>query len=85
MDGTRKWMLITAVIAGVVLCAAAVSALPSLSSTPLYTFRMEQVSSEMSFLPTERNNFTYTTEKGYNMQYAVETLCHSGGATPGVV
>jgi hypothetical protein len=34
------------------------------STTPLYTFRMEQQSSKMNFLSTERNQFTYTIEPG---------------------
>ena len=33
-------------------------------STPLYTIRMEQVSSKMNFLPTAMNAFTYTADNG---------------------
>lgn len=40
-------------------------------NTPLYTIRMEQASSQMNFLPTEMNIFTYTTEKGFELNYDV--------------
>ena len=39
----------------------------SLPSTPLYIYRMEQHSSKMHFLSSEVTEFTYTTEKGYNL------------------
>ena len=63
-------------------CAvAAVTANPQVkSNTPLYTYRMEQASSGMSFLPTEKNDFTYTTEPGYTLDYTV-TLT-AGSSTP---
>lgn len=32
------------------------------SDTPLYTVRMEQISSKMKFFPTEMNNFIYTAK-----------------------
>jgi hypothetical protein len=38
-----------------------------MSPTPLYTVRMEQASSKMSFLPTEIHGFTYTAEKGLTL------------------
>jgi hypothetical protein len=46
----------------------------------LYTVRMEQASSQMSFLPTEMNTFSYTTEKGYVLDYNA-SYC-SYGAVP---
>jgi hypothetical protein len=51
--------------------AAFVVARPSTSNTPLYTVRMEQVSSKMNFLPTEMNSFTYTAENGYKLNLEV--------------
>lgn len=33
--------------------------------TPLYLYRMEQVSNKMGFLPTEVTAFTYTAEYGF--------------------
>lgn len=44
------------------------------SHSPLYTFRMEQTSSEMNFLPAERNDFVYTAEKGYELNCDVSTI-----------
>jgi hypothetical protein len=34
------------------------------SNTPLYTYRMEQASYKMNFLPTRMNGFVYETEEG---------------------
>ncbi len=39
--------------------------------TPLFTYRMEQASGEMNFSATTMNNFTYNSEKGYNLNYNV--------------
>lgn len=55
-----------------VLVVAYVAASPQTINTPLYTFRMEQMSSEMSFLPTAVNNFTYNTELGYTLNLNAE-------------
>jgi len=52
--------------------AVAVTATSLGCNTPLYTVRMEQVSSKMSFLPTEMNEFTYTAEKGHNADYDLQ-------------
>ena len=35
----------------------------------LFTYRMEQTSKEMKFLPTEMKGFTYSAEKGYTLSY----------------
>ncbi len=48
-----------------------VTATTSHSNTPLYTLRMEQVSSHMNFLPTAVNKFTYITEGGYTLKCRV--------------
>lgn len=70
-------MLIAIVSTALVVCAVAfVAASPQLkSNTPLYTYRMEQQSSEMNFLPTEMNGFTYNTEKGYTVNYHADNYC----------
>lgn len=53
----------------VLLAAAFVTANSWTGMTPLYTIRMEQQSSEKHFLPTERNDFTYTAENGCTILY----------------
>ena len=62
----RKKVFIAASAACVILAVMCVTATPRLS-TPLYTYRMEQASSKMNFLPTEKSIFAYTTEKGYSL------------------
>ncbi len=47
-----------------VLILAAAGNLQTLS-TPLYTYRIEQMSSEMNFFTTAVHDFSYTTEKGF--------------------
>jgi hypothetical protein len=47
--------------------------------TPLYTIRMEQASSKMHFLPTEKNNFTYTAEQGCTMDVSFQKLPSDAG------
>jgi hypothetical protein len=78
----RKKMMLAAVIGTVlVFCAiAAVTANSLAMNTPLYTYRMEQVSSEMNFLPTEMNGFSYIADKGYTLDYKVTGYC--GGVEP---
>ncbi|MGC1123180.1 MAG: hypothetical protein WBA22_19015 [Candidatus Methanofastidiosia archaeon] len=58
------------------LMSATVS--PLMSDTPLFTLRMEQASSKMSFLPTAVNDFTYNTENGYTLNSCATGYC--GGA-----
>jgi hypothetical protein len=58
-------------IAIVALAVTAVSANFSEKSTPLYTYRMEQLSNKMSFLPTEMNNFTYAARGNYTLDCSV--------------
>lgn len=70
MDSKQKTLVAASVVCA--LCAAAcVTARLQTSNTPLYTYRMEQVSSKMHFLPTERTTFTYTAETGLTVPYAV--------------
>jgi hypothetical protein len=67
----NKKLLIAAAGAAIALLAVTVTASPWSSNTPLYTYRMEQVSSKMNFLPTEQSIFAYTTEKGCTLDYTV--------------
>jgi hypothetical protein len=62
----RKMICLVVVSTVVVSLAACVSGSSS-RNTPLYTLRMEQASSEMNFLPTGVNSFTYAAEKGYTI------------------
>ena len=61
--------MIAVIGAALALAVTCVTASTSLCNTPLYTFRIEQASSKMNFLPTAMNEFTSTTEKGYNLTY----------------
>lgn len=68
-------------ISGVSLClliSVFAAASPISEYTPLYNFRMEQQSSELHFLPTSANTFTYTTEKGYQIDSGHCALCTKG-------
>lgn len=66
--------MLLAVTGGVVvlLAVTAVAASSLAANTPLYTVRMEQASSKMNFLPTEKNGFIYTAEKGSNLDCKAE-------------
>ena len=65
----RKFSIVAVATLAVFLAVAAVTAKISTQSTPLYTVRMEQISSRMNFLPTAANGFTYIAEEGYNLNY----------------
>jgi hypothetical protein len=54
-----------AVLAVVFLAVMWVAADYNTCHTPLYLYRMEQVSNKMGFLPTEITAFTYTAEYGF--------------------
>jgi hypothetical protein len=69
MNGNRK-ILVAVVSVCAVLVVSTVIASSQISNTPLFTFRMEQASSEMNFLPTVVNGFIYTTENGYTLNSA---------------
>jgi hypothetical protein len=79
----KKWVSIGIGIVIVSLTIAVAAANSPAFSTPLYTVRMEQASSQMSFLPTEMNNFTYTTEKGYTVNYDILARCDYAGLSFG--
>ena len=53
----------------VVLAVTCVTASHQTLNTPLYTFRIEQASSEMNFLPTAVSEFTYNTRDGYTVNW----------------
>jgi len=76
-----KMLLVVSSVAIVLLAAVAVTASSSIS-TPLYTVRMEQVSSKMNFLPTQMNGFTYTAEKGSILNYNVSNRCFAAPLAP---
>ena len=66
-----KWIQkVPIALASIALVCAltAVTAYPP-SHTPLFTVRMEQVSSEMKFLPTAVEEFVYTAEQGYELDF----------------
>lgn len=79
MNRIQKRVLTAIVSVSMVsLALACVTASPSISTTPLYRYRMEQTSSKMSFLPTEMNEFTYTTEIGYTLNCGDVWECFNG-------
>ena len=80
-----KKIIVIAASVTLVFFAAAVTARPqaTVTDTPLYTFRMEQASNNMHFLPATVNEFTYTTQKGFTV--ACDTTLYSGSITPQTV
>lgn len=74
-------MSIAVVSVVVVSCVVPFAAANSLlTNTPLYTYRMEQASSRMNFLPIEKNSFTYAADGGYILNHEVLRCC--GGVSP---
>ena len=65
----KQMSLVVICAVAVSLAVTAVTASPLITNTPLYTIRMEQLSNKMHFLPTLVNNFTYTAESGYNLNF----------------
>lgn len=51
------------------LAVTCVTASRQTLNTPLYTFRIEQASSGMSFLSTAVNEFSYNTRDGYTLNW----------------
>ncbi len=78
----RKQRILIAIIGVSVAfwAATAVTANPRTSNTPLYTLRMEQQSNELSFLPTEVNEFAYFAQEGYSLNYGADGNCGCLGA-----
>lgn len=60
-DKLNRTKVYAVIIVAVSLAVTWVAADFETSQTPLYTFRMEQQSSKMGFLPTKITEFTYTT------------------------
>jgi len=81
MNRIKKRALTALIGAAVIsLVITSVAASPKISgNTPLYAFRMEQASSEMSFLPKEKTTFVYTTERGYTLNYDTAEACNVWG------
>lgn len=76
MKKTQK-ILIASSISLVFLVITGVYASSGVTHTPLHTIRMEQVSSDMNFLPVEMNDFTYTTGQGCTI------VCDTGQSSNG--
>lgn len=72
MDKKQKTLIAVSVVCA--LCAS-LYAQPQTSTTPLYTYRMEQASYKMHFLPTERITFTYAAENGLTIRCNVSGFC----------
>lgn len=77
----RKPLFIAGISLFLAICATYIIASPNSGYTPLYSFRMEQQSSELHFLPTSMNTFTYTTEKGDEVCFG---QCCTMGSTGGI-
>lgn len=78
MNAKRKMLIAVMSIATVSCAAAFAAASPRSVTTPLYTARMEQASSEMRFLPTTMNTFTYITREGYTLDHEASGDWYSG-------
>ena len=76
--------ILAAAIGMAVLAVTYATAAPSLN-TPLYTYRMEQSSSKMHFLPTDINCYTYTAEKGYHIHDNICDIANKGGGIDSVI
>ncbi|MGD2248041.1 MAG: hypothetical protein PVF58_06515 [Candidatus Methanofastidiosia archaeon] len=59
----RKKILAVSSVVILFFALTCVTAQRAIEGTPLFTYRMEQASSKMHFLPTEKNSFDYKTEK----------------------
>lgn len=71
MDRKLKTAIAMTVAAFVFFAAVVTASSFVASDTPLYSYRMEQASNKMHFLPTDMNTFSYNTEKGYNLDFEV--------------
>lgn len=63
------------VITSTALLVVAVGASTGVQSTPLYTYRMEQASFRMKFLPAEPSSFTYSTENECTLNLQINGCC----------
>jgi hypothetical protein len=72
LDKSKKSLVVISV--AITFCTVTFATASSLTlNTPLYIVRMEQASSEMNFLPTEVNGFTYTAVKGCELTYDISS------------
>ena len=78
MNKKQVMYIVVVSITALFLAVVAVTAHSQPLNTPLYTFRMEQASGEMNFLPTEKNTFIYTSEKGYTLECNTSTSSCQG-------
>jgi hypothetical protein len=76
----RKNVIATVTLIGIAVIAGTfVTASISAMHAPLYILRMEQASDSMNFLPTAVNDFTYTAEKGYELNLGIGESCNIYG------
>ncbi|MGC1121456.1 MAG: hypothetical protein WBA22_10225 [Candidatus Methanofastidiosia archaeon] len=76
----RKNVAVALTIIGIVVIAGtSVTASISAMHAPLYILRMEQASNSMNFLPRAVNGFTYTAEKGYELNLGIGESCNING------
>lgn len=75
MNKKQKMSIAATGVALVLFAVTAVTASAWAFDTPLYVVRMEKASSKMHFLPTAVTEFTFTTEKGYNLDYCAAGSC----------
>ena len=69
----NKKMSIAAICVGAFLSVLLFVTASSLTAhTPLFTVRMEQASSDMHFLPTSVESFSYSAENGYSLDYIAD-------------
>lgn len=72
----RKHNVLIAIVGAALVLSAVSTVIGSqISSTPMYTVRMEQQSNKMHFLPTKMNEFTFTAESGYTLNRDVSGVC----------
>ncbi|KYK28139.1 MAG: hypothetical protein AYK19_05810 [Theionarchaea archaeon DG-70-1] len=76
MDKKKLFLAATGMVIAFLAVTAVTASPRAFLSTPLHTFRMEQASNEMRFLPVAANNFAYNVENGHNLNYdGMEGFC----------
>ncbi|MBU7028275.1 MAG: hypothetical protein HXS48_15190 [Theionarchaea archaeon] len=69
MNRSLRISVVVIGMAVLTVLASVAMASQQVTDTPLYTYRIEQASSKMNFLVTERNVYSYTAESGYELNY----------------
>lgn len=66
-----KRMHLVLLVGSIAIIGASITVATASTSvaTPLFTFRMQQASSSMKFLPTTASGFIYNTASGYTLDY----------------